>query len=138
LSFLLLLSFSSLWFISLVLFDFPSCTVFVLSLVLVRCLFCSNLQICFDPDSMTLTSSTLQIRGLDYFRHLYFVISIVGLKIKPFYVINSDAVSLFADSSFLVFSNFEYVMILIDILYPFEWMNIVVFIGKKKKTMLKF
>jgi hypothetical protein len=44
---------------------------------------------------------------------LNFVISIVGfvifVDIELFYVINSGAVSLFADLSFLIFSKFEYV-----------------------------
>jgi hypothetical protein len=48
-----------------------------------------------------------------YSRHLKFVKSIVGfiINIKPFYTINSDTVNLFADSSLLVFSEVEYVMI---------------------------
>jgi hypothetical protein len=70
---------------------------------------------------MILESSTLQIRRHDYSRNLKFIISIVGfvifVDIEPFYAINSDAVSLFADSSFLVFSEFEYVTISIDVLY---------------------
>jgi hypothetical protein len=47
---------------------------------------------------------------------------------------NSDLVSLFADSSLLVFSEIEYVMISIDV-FPInlnEWVNIVVFESKKK------
>jgi hypothetical protein len=49
----------------------------------------------------------------DYSGHLKIVISIVGfvIDIRPFYAINSDAVSLFADSSLLVFSEIEYVII---------------------------
>jgi hypothetical protein len=67
---------------------------------------------------MTLAWSMLQIRMHDYFRHLNYVISIVGfvLDIRPFYVINSDVVSLFADSFLLVFSQIEYVLISIDVL----------------------
>jgi hypothetical protein len=45
---------------------------------------------------------------------------------------------LFADSSFLVFSEFEYVMILIDVIYQFEWMNIIVFFVKKKISNQNF
>jgi hypothetical protein len=62
---------------------------------------------------MKLASSTLQIRIHDYSGHLKIVISIVGfvIDIRPFYAINSDAVNLFADSSLLVFSEIEYVMI---------------------------
>jgi hypothetical protein len=51
------------------------------------------------------------------FRHLKFVISIVEFVLdnRPFYFINTDVVSLFADSSLLVFSEIEFVMILIDV-----------------------
>jgi hypothetical protein len=125
------LSFSPLWFICLVLFDFLSCTVFVLSPVLVRCLVCVPywygvcfVQICIFASIQIQyrfnNSSVFNVANkavCKYSGHLYFVISIVGLKIKSFYAINSDVVSLFADSSFLVFSDFEYVMILIDLLY---------------------
>jgi hypothetical protein len=66
---------------------------------------------------MTLAPSTLQFWMHGYSRHLKFIKSIVGfvIDIKPFYAINSDAVSLFADSSLLVFSEVEHVMILIDV-----------------------
>jgi hypothetical protein len=37
------------------------------------------------------------------------------IDIMPFYAINSDAVSLFADSSLLVVSEIEYVIISIDV-----------------------
>jgi general stress protein CsbA len=56
-----------------------------------------------------------------------------------FYVINLDVVSLFADSSLLVFSEIEYVMISIDV-FPMnlnEWTNIVVFESKKLQHKLK-
>jgi hypothetical protein len=57
--------------------------------------------------------------------NLNFLKSIVGIvtfiDIKPFYAINSDVASLFVDSSFLVFSEFKYVIISIDVLYWFEW-----------------
>jgi hypothetical protein len=71
---------------------------------------------------------------------LNFLKSIVGsvtfVDIKPFYVINSDVVSLFAYLSFLVFSEFENVIILIDVLYRFECMNTVVF--NKKIVVLNY
>jgi hypothetical protein len=70
---------------------------------------------------------------------LNFIKSIVGIftsvDIKSFYVINSDVVRLFAYSSFLVFSEFEYVRISIDVPYWCEWMNIIVF--SKNKIMEK-
>jgi hypothetical protein len=69
---------------------------------------------------MTLASSMLQIRRHDYSGYLNFIISIVCFVIRPFYSINLGAVSLFGDASFLVFSEFEYVMISIDVLYKFE------------------
>jgi hypothetical protein len=74
---------------------------------------CRFVSIKFSADSMKLASSTLQIRIHDYSGHLKIVISIVGfvIDIMPFYAINSDAASLFADSSLLVFSEIEYVMI---------------------------
>jgi hypothetical protein len=89
--------------------------------VLVRCLFLFRFAGLFrfqlSADSMTLTSSTSQIRFHDYSEHLKFVTSIVGfvLNIRPFYATNSDVVSLFADSSLLVFSEIDFVMILIDV-----------------------
>jgi hypothetical protein len=66
---------------------------------------------------MTLAWSMLQIRMHDYSKHLNYVISIVGfvLDIRPFYVINSDVVIVFADSFLLVFSETEYAMISIDV-----------------------
>jgi hypothetical protein len=75
-------------------------------------------------DSMTIASSTLQIWKHDYSGHLNLLKSIVGIvtfvDIKPFYAINSDAVSLFAYSSFLIFKEFEYIIISIDVIYQFE------------------
>jgi hypothetical protein len=75
--------------------------------------FANLLRSKFSAYSMILKSSTLQIRRRDYFGPLNFVISIVGfvifVDIELFYVINSGAVSLFADLSFLIFSKFEYV-----------------------------
>jgi hypothetical protein len=75
-------------------------------------------------DLMTIAPSTLQIRKHDYSGHLNLLKSIVGIvtfaDIKPFYAINSDAVNLFVDLSFLVFSGFEYTMISIDVIYRFE------------------
>jgi hypothetical protein len=94
-------------------------TVFVFISRLGTMFVCSDLlQSNFSADSMTLASSTLQIRMHDYSGHLNFVISIVGfvLDIGPFFAINSEAVSFFADFSLLVFSEIEYVLISIDVL----------------------
>jgi hypothetical protein len=54
----------------------------------------------------------------DYFIHLNFVMSIVVFvfDIRPFYAINSETMSLFADSSLLVFSEIEYILISIVVL----------------------
>jgi hypothetical protein len=77
----------------------------------------------------TLVSSTLQIRRHGYSGHFNIVI-FVGICNLPFYAINMDAVSLFADSSFLFLAimNLYY----IDVLFLFEWMNIICFVKKKK------
>jgi len=77
--------------------------------------------------SMTLASSTLQIRRHGYSGDLNIVIC-VGICTLPFYAINMDVVSLFTDSSFLFLANLHYT----DILYQFEWMNIIYFIMKKE------
>ena len=66
-----------------------------------RCSLGSDRQIFFDQlqiQSMT-KLSTMKIRRHEYFGNFYFVTLFVGLSM-PFYAINSDAVSLFADSSF--------------------------------------
>jgi len=94
--------------------------------------FGSDCQISLDPvqiQSMTLASSTLQIRRHGYSGDLNIVIS-VGFCTLSFYAINMDVVSLFADSSFLFLANSHY----IDVLYQFEWMNIIYFCQKKKKV----
>ena len=81
----------------------------------------------------TLVSSTLQIRRHGYSGHFNIVI-FVGICNLPFYAINMDTVSLFANLSFLFLAimNLYY----IDVLFLFEWMNIVYFV-KKKKTLIK-
>jgi uncharacterized membrane protein len=47
--------------------------------------------------------------------------------------INSNVVGFFADSSFIVFSEFKHVIILIDVLYKFEWL--LLFFSKKNKVI---
>ncbi|AES67348.1 transmembrane protein, putative [Medicago truncatula] len=87
-------------------------------LVSLTYLFDSDCHISFDPmqiKSMTLESSTLQIRRHEYSRYLNIVIC-VGFSTLPFYAINMDDVSLFTDSSFLFLANFH----CIDVLYQFE------------------
>ena len=101
------------------------CAMFVFSL-LFRCLFRSDCQISFDPvqiQPMTLASSTLQIRRDDYSGDFNIII-FVDLCTLPFYVINMDAVSFFASSSFLFLAN----LYCIDILYQFEWMIVFCFV----------
>jgi len=104
--------------------------------VVVRFLFDSGWKISFEQVqirsmTMTLTSSTLQIRRHEYFRNLNIVILVifVGIGTLPFYAINMDAVSLFTNSSFLFLANLD--LYCIDVLHQFEWMNIVYFWQKK-------
>jgi len=82
-------------------------------------LFDPYFHISFDPvqiQSMTLAvSSTLQIHRHGYSGYLNVVIS-VGFCTLPFYAINLNVVSLFADSSFLFLANLH----CIDLLYQFE------------------
>jgi hypothetical protein len=97
------------------------CLIFRLVAVFVSFKFACFLRSKFSADSMTQTSSTLQIRRHEYSGHLNFIIPIVGLEIKLLYIINSDVVSLFADSSYLlVFSEFKYVIISNVVLFWFE------------------
>jgi len=58
--------------------------------------------------TMTLASSTLQIRRHEYFGDINIVI-FVGIDTLPFYAINIDVVSLFTYLSF-VLSEFEFVL----------------------------
>jgi len=74
-------------------------------------------------------ASTLQIRKHRYFGDLGFIILFVG--ILPMYAINLGDVSLFADSSFTFLA-----MSVSDVLYQFEWMNIVLFLSKKKAQVV--
>ena len=68
----------------------------------------------------------LQIRKHVYFSDLGFIILFVG--ILPLYAINLGAMSLFVDSPFTFLAMFVF-----DVLYRFEWMNIVLFLSKKKE-----
>ncbi|AES88782.1 transmembrane protein, putative [Medicago truncatula] len=96
---------------------FAECLV-VVEIKIRRYLIGSDCQISFDPvqiQSMTLASSTLQIRRHGYSGYLNIVIC-VGLCTLPFYAINMDVVSLFTNSSFLFLANLHY----IDVLCQFE------------------
>ena len=66
---------------------------------------------------MTLASSTLQIWRHEYSGDINIVI-FVGVCTLTFYAINMDAVSLFTDSSFLIFANLN--LYCIDVLYQFK------------------
>jgi len=70
--------------------------------------------------TMTLASSTLQIRRHEYFGDFNIVILVifVGIGTLLFYAINMDYVSLFTDSSFLFLANLD--LYFIDVLYQFE------------------
>jgi len=72
-------------------------------------------------------TSTLQIWKHEYFGDLDFIILFVG--ILSMYAINLGAVSLFADSLFTFLAMF-----VSDVLYRFEWMNIVFCFCQKKKN----
>jgi len=117
-------------------FDFPSlCGVFLISR-LSAVFFYSGWKISFEQVqirsmTMTLASSTLQIRRHEYFGDIIIIILVifVGIGILPFYAINMDVVSLFTDSSFFFLANLD--LYYIDVLYQFEWINIVYFCQKK-------
>ena len=59
--------------------------------------------------TMTLTSLTLQIRRHEYSGDLNIVtlVIFVGIGTLPFYAINMDVVSLFAESSFLFLATLD-------------------------------
>ena len=92
--------------------------------VLSRCLF--NFYWKIDINQLQIQSmiwaSTLQIRKYGYFGGLDFIILFVG-------ILSLYAVSLFTDSSFTFLTKFVSDC---DVLYQFEWMNIVLFLSKKK------
>jgi len=54
-----------------------------------------------------------------------FILSYIFVGIMALYAINSDVVSLFADSSF------TFLAVLNDVIHRFEWMNIVLLLSKK-------
>ena len=94
------------------------CATLFVFLVSLRYLIGSDCQISFDPvqiQSMTLASSTLQIRRHGFSGDLNIVIG-VDICTLPFYAINMDVVSLFTDSSFLFLTNLHYIVVL----YQFE------------------
>jgi len=69
-----------------------------------------------------------------FWRHEYSNISHICRHIctLSFHVINMDVLSLFTDSSFSFLVNLD--LYCIDVLYQFEWMNIVYFCQKKKSS----
>jgi len=93
-----------------------------------RCLFNSYWKIDINQlqSRSMIWASTLQIWKHGYFGGLDFIILFVG--ILPLYVINLGVVSLFTDSSFTFLAMFVSDC---DVLYQFEWMNIVLFLSKK-------
>ncbi|AES98271.1 transmembrane protein, putative [Medicago truncatula] len=70
--------------------------------------------------TVTLASSTLQIRRHVYYGDINIVILVifVGICTLPFYATNMDDVSLLTYSSFLFLANLD--LYCIDILYQFE------------------
>ena len=107
--------------------------------VLVRCLFDSGWKISFEQVqiqsmTMTLASSTLQIRRHEYSGDLNIVILVifVGIDTLPFYAINMDDVSLFTDSSFLFLANLDlYCIVLMYSINLNEWISFI-FVKKKR------
>jgi hypothetical protein len=101
--------------------------------VLVRCSFVAGWKIKFGPvqiQSMTFVSSLLQIRMHGYSGH-FNIVKYVGLCNMPFYAINTDAVSLFADSSFLFLAILS--LYCINVLFSI-WMNEYLLFSKKIRT----
>jgi hypothetical protein len=78
----------------------------------------------------TLVSSTLHIRRHGYSGHFNIVI-FVGLCNFPFYAINTDTASLFADLSLLFLTIMN--LYCIDVLQQYEWIS---FVLSKKKILL--
>jgi hypothetical protein len=72
---------------------------------------------------------------LNFFKSIVGIVTFV--HIKPFYAINSDDVSLFAESSFLVFNEFEHVLISIDWFTLPIWMNEYCSFFSKKRFFTK-
>lgn len=95
-------------------------------LVLVWCLFGLDWQISFNSmhiQSMILTSSMLQTQRHWYFGHFNFVIFVdfvTFVGILSLYAINMGVVSLFVDSFFSIYSDFEFIFR--DVFYQFKWM----------------
>ena len=113
--------FHHLWTTLFVLIFYFGAAYFWIS-ILVRCLFDSVWKISFEQvhiQSMTLTSSTLQIRRHDYFGDLTIII-FVSMYTLSFYAINVDDVSLFANSFFLFLATLN--LYYIDIFFSI-WMN---------------
>jgi len=97
-------------------FDFS----FLCGVSLMWCLFDLGWNINFEQmyiQSITLTSSTLQILRHQYSEYLVIVI-FLGINILLFYAINMDVVSLFTDSSFLFLAILN--LYHINILYQFK------------------
>ena len=60
------------------------------------------------------------------------ILSYIFVGIMPLYAINLDVVSLFAISSF------TFLAVLNDVISRFEWMNIILFLSKKKTKLKDF
>ena len=125
-----------LWFFhlftTLLVLIFCLCAVCFLFSVFMWCLFYSGWKINFEHvyiQSMTLTSSTLPILSYEYSIHLNIFI-FVNICTLSFYAINIVVVSLFINSTFLIFATLN--LYCIDVLYQFEWISF-----KKKLIVTK-
>ena len=98
--------------------------------VLSRCSFIFYWKICISQLQIqpVIWTSMLKIWKHVNFGDLGFIILFVG--ILPFYPINSGVVSLFAYSPFTFLAMF-----VSDMIYLFEWMNIVLFVKKNVFSM---
>ena len=98
--------------------------------VLSRCSFSSYWKIDISQFQIKpmIWASTLQIRKHGYFGDLSFIILFVGILLL--YAINLGVMSLYADSPFTFLAMF-----VSDVLYRFEWTNIVLFLSNKKKLI---
>jgi len=95
--------------------------------VLSRCSFISYWKIYISQLQIQpmIWASTSYIRKHGYFGDLGFIILFVGILLM--YAINIGVVSLFTDPPFTFLAMF-----VSDVLYQFEWMNIVLFLSTKK------
>jgi len=92
--------------------------------VFVRCSFDSYWKIDYSIKDLSVNVADPEAMDIP----VTLILSSIFVGIMPLYAINLDAVSLFADSSF------TFLAVLNDVIPRFEWMNIILFLSKKKKN----